>query len=121
MLKLQPKDDGEKEIQDLARLAIGRLLYDRGQFDRAKEWYASVPRQSKYFGDAMYESAWNSIKSKDFKSAYRALDLMLLQDPDSARAPELRLLIGNLHLRLANFYLASTQFTADPGRLRAHL
>jgi TolA-binding protein len=111
VLKLQPKDDGEKEIQDLARLAIGRLLYDRGQFDRAKEWYASVPRQSKHFGDAMYESAWNSIKSKDYKSAYRALDLMLLQDPDSARAPELRLLVGNLHLRLANFYLASTQFS----------
>ena len=63
VLKLQPKDDGEKDIQDLARLAIGRLLYDRGQFDRAKEWYSSVPRQSKYFGDAMYESAWNSIKS----------------------------------------------------------
>jgi tetratricopeptide (TPR) repeat protein len=111
VIKQQPKDEGEKEIQDLARLAIGRLLYDRGQFDRAREWYSSVPRQSKYFGDAMYESAWNSIKSKDFKSAYRALDLMLLQEPESPRAPELRLLIGNLHLRLANFYLASAQFT----------
>ncbi len=111
VIKQQPKSDAEKEIQDLARLAIGRLLYDRGQFDRAKEWYSSVPRQSKYFGDAMYESAWNSIKAKDFKSAYRALDLMLLQEPDSPRAPELRLLIGNLQLRLSNFYLASAQFT----------
>ena len=35
----------------------------------------------------MYEPAWNSIKAKDFKSAYRSLDLMLLQDPDSAQAP----------------------------------
>jgi TolA-binding protein len=111
VLKVQPKDDGDKEIQDLARLAIGRLLYDRGQFDRAKQWYASVPRQSKHFADAMYESAWNAIKSSDFKSAYRALDLMMLQEPDSTRAPELRLLIGNLHLRLNNYYLASTQFT----------
>jgi tetratricopeptide (TPR) repeat protein len=115
VLKLQPRDEGEKDIQDLARLAIGRLLYDRGQFDRAKQWYSSVPRQSKYFGDAMYESAWNSIKSGDFRSAYRALDLMVLQDPASARVPELRLLIGNLHLRLANFYLASSQFTSTLG------
>jgi len=38
VIKLQPRTDGEKEIQDLARLAIGRLLYDRGQFDQAKEW-----------------------------------------------------------------------------------
>jgi tetratricopeptide (TPR) repeat protein len=111
VLKIQPKDAGEKEIQDLARLAIGRLLYDRGQFDRAKEWYASVPRQSKYFPDAMYESAWNSIKANDFKSASRALDLMLLQSPSSAQAPELRLLVGNLHLRMSNFFLASSQFS----------
>jgi tetratricopeptide (TPR) repeat protein/bacterioferritin (cytochrome b1) len=111
VLKAQPKDDNDKEIQDLARLAIGRLLYERGQFDKAKEWYASVPRQSKYFGDAMYESTWNSIKAGDFKSAYRALDLMLLQNPDSPQSPELRLLMGNLHLRMDNFYLASNQFT----------
>jgi tetratricopeptide (TPR) repeat protein len=111
VLKIQAKDEGEKEIQDLARLAIGRLLYDRGQFDRAKEWYAAVPRQSKHFSDAMFESAWNSIKSKDYKSAYRALDLMLLQDPEGAQGPENRLLIGKLHLRLSNFYLASNTFT----------
>jgi tetratricopeptide (TPR) repeat protein len=111
VLKLQAKDAGEREIQDLARLAIGRLLYDKGQFDRAKEWYASVPRQSKHFTDAMFESAWNSIKSKDYKSAYRALDLMLLQDPEGAQAPENKLLIGKLHLRLSNFYLASNTFT----------
>ena len=111
VLKQQPQDSNDKEIQDLARLAIGRLLYDRGQFDRAKEWYASIPRQSKYFGDAMYESAWNSIKAGDFKSASRALDLMLLQNPVSGQAPELRLLVGNLHLRMSNFFLASTQFS----------
>ena len=111
VIKQQPRSDGDKEIQDLARLAIGRLLYDRGQFEQAKEWYASVSRQSHYFGDAMYESAWNSIKAKDYKSAYRALDLMLLQNPDSPQAPELRLLMGNLHLRMNNFILASSQFT----------
>ena len=111
VLKLQPKNDNDKEIQDLARLAIGRVLYERAQFDKAKEWYASIPRTSKHFGDAMYEAAWNSIKAKDYKSAYRALDLMLLQNPDSPQAPELRLLMGNLHLRMNNFFLASSQFT----------
>jgi TolA-binding protein len=113
VIKQQPKTADHKEVQDLARLAIGRLLYDRGQHDRAREWYASLDRKSKHFPDSMYELAWNSIKSKDFKSAYRALDLMLLDDPESAQAPELRLLLGDLHLRLSNFYLASTQFTSS--------
>jgi tetratricopeptide (TPR) repeat protein len=115
VLRVQPRSDGEKEIQDLARLAIGRLHYQRGQFDKARDAYAQVPRQSKHFIDAMFESAWNAIKANDFKSAYRALDLMLLQTPDSPQAPELRLLMGNLHLRMSNFYLASEQFSQTLG------
>jgi tetratricopeptide (TPR) repeat protein len=113
VLKQPAKTDDHKEIHDLARLAIGRLLYERGQYDRAREWYSSVDRKSKHFSESMYELAWNSIKAKDYKSAYRSLDLMLLMDPESAQAPELRLLLGDLHLRLSNFYLASTQFTSS--------
>ncbi len=111
VLRMQPRTDDDKEIQDLARMAIGRVYYERGQFDKAKDAYASVPRQSKYFPDAMYESAWNAIKAKDFKGAYRALDLMLLQAPDSPQAPELRLLMGNLNLRLANYFVANGNFS----------
>jgi tetratricopeptide (TPR) repeat protein len=111
VLRVQPKTDADKEVQELARLAMGRVFYQRGQFDKAREAYSSIPRQSKYFVDAMYEATWNSIKAKDYVSAYRSLDLMLLQNPDSPQAPELRLLRGNLHLRLSNFFLASESFS----------
>jgi TolA-binding protein len=111
ILRVQPRNENDKEVEDLARLAIGRLYYERNQFDKAREAYASVPRQSKHFAEAMYEATWNAIKAKDFVAAYRSLDIMLLQDPDSPQAPELQLLRGNLHLRLANFFLASESFT----------
>jgi tetratricopeptide (TPR) repeat protein/archaellum component FlaC len=111
VLRVQPRNEADKDVQDLARLAIGRLYYERGQFDKAREAYASVPRQSKYFADAMYEATWNAIKGKDYVAAYRSLDIMLLQNPDSPQAPELRILRGNLHLRLANFFLASESFS----------
>jgi tetratricopeptide (TPR) repeat protein len=108
--RIQPRNDTEKEIQEMARLAIGRLHYERDQFDKAREAYSSITRQSIHFDEAMNELAWTSIKAKDFKAAYRALDLMLLQNPDSSQAPELRLLMGNLHVRLANFALANDSF-----------
>jgi tetratricopeptide (TPR) repeat protein len=111
VLRVQPRTDADKEVQDLARMAIGRLFYERGMFDKAKQSYDSVPRQSKHFADAMYEATWNAIKAKDYVSAYRSLDLMLLLTPDSPQAPELRILRGNLHLRLANFFLASESFS----------
>jgi tetratricopeptide (TPR) repeat protein len=111
ILKMQPPDDAAKDIQDLSRLAIARILYDRSQFDRATEMYGSVPRQSKYFVDAMRELAWTYIKAKDWRRAYQSLDLLLLANPETPDAPDLRLLEGNLHLRMSNFYLASDTFS----------
>jgi tetratricopeptide (TPR) repeat protein len=108
--RLPARTDSEKEIQELARLAIARLYYERGQFEQAHEMYNRIPRESPHFEEAMSELSWTSIKAKDYKSAYRALDLMLLQNPDSPQAPELRLLMGNLHVRLGNFALANESF-----------
>jgi tetratricopeptide (TPR) repeat protein len=111
ILKQQAPDDGGKEIQDLSRLALGRILYERSQFDKAVEMYGSISRQSKYFEDALREQAWTFIKAKQWQQAYRALDILLLADPDASDAPDLRLLKGNLQLRMSNFYLASDAFS----------
>ncbi len=111
ILKIQAPNEAAKEIQDLAHMAIARILYERGQFDAGIEAYQAIPRHSKYFADALYEVAWSYIKAKEFQKAYRALDLLLLTQPDSTAAPELKLLMGNLNLRLGNFYLASDAFT----------
>ena len=111
ILKLQPPDDAAREIQDLARLALGRILYERSQFDRAIDAYGAVGRQSRYFTDALYEQGWTYIKAKNWKLAYRALDLLLLTTPDHKEGPELRLLMGNLNLFMELFHLASDAFS----------
>ncbi len=111
ILKMQPTDESAKDIQDLARLAIARIYYERSQFDKAIEVYLAVPRQSKYWAEALREQAWTYIKAKDWQRAYRSVNLLLLYDPDTADAPDLRLLEGNLELRMNNFYLASDEFS----------
>jgi tetratricopeptide (TPR) repeat protein len=110
LLKQQAPDDAGKDIQDLARLAIARLYYERSQFDKAIESYLSIGRQSNYWSEALREQAWTYIKAKDWQRAYRSINLLLLYDPDTADAPDLRLLEGNLQLRMSNFYLASDEF-----------
>ncbi len=111
LTKLQATDDASKDIQDLSRLAIARILYERSQFDKAIEAYQSVSRQSKYFSDALREQAWTYIKAKDWQRAYRSINLLLLFEPDAQDGPHLRLIEGNLHLRMSNFYLASDTFS----------
>jgi tetratricopeptide (TPR) repeat protein len=111
LLKLQAPDEASKDIQDLSRLAIARILYERSQFDKAIETYLSIPRQSKYWSDALREQAWTYIKAKDWQRAYKSLDLLLLVEPDTFDGPDLRLLEGNLQLRMKTFYLASDAFS----------
>jgi tetratricopeptide (TPR) repeat protein len=111
LLKQQAPDDIGKDIQDLARLAIARIFYERSQFDKAIEAYLSIPRQSNYWSEALREQAWTYIKAKDWQRAYRSVNLLLLYDPETADAPDLRLLEGNLQLRMSNFYLASDEFS----------
>jgi tetratricopeptide (TPR) repeat protein len=110
ILKQQATDEAGKEIQDLSRMAIARLLYERSQFDKAIDAYAQIPRQSKYFGEALQEQAWTFIKAKEWQKAYRALDLLLLANPETPDAPELRLTMGNLNLRMSNYFLANDAF-----------
>jgi tetratricopeptide (TPR) repeat protein len=109
--KQQAPDAAGKDVQDLAKLAIARILYERSQFDKAIEVYLSIPRQSHYWSDALREQAWTYIKAKDWQRAYRSINLLLLQEPDTSDAPNLRLLEGNLQLRMSNFYLASDAFS----------
>ncbi|HXU01998.1 MAG TPA: tetratricopeptide repeat protein [Polyangia bacterium] len=111
LLKMQAPDASSKDVQDLSRLAIARILYERSQFDKAIESYLSIPRQSKYWPDALREQAWTYIKAKDWQRAYRSVNLLLLADPDVPDGPDLRILEGNLQLRMSNFYLASDTFS----------
>jgi TolA-binding protein len=111
LLKIQAPDDSAKEIQDLCRLALGRILYERSQFDKAIEEYQLVPRQSKYFAEALDEQAWTYIKAKEWQKAWRSLDLLVLNNPDLPDAPDKRLLKGNLQLRIGNFGLAHDAFS----------
>jgi tetratricopeptide (TPR) repeat protein len=110
IVKQQANDDSGKEVQDLSRMAVARLLYERSQFDKAIEAYGQISRQSKYFTDALREQAWTFIKAKEWQKAYRSLDLLLLANPETTDAPDLRLLMGNLNLRMTNFFLASDSF-----------
>ncbi|HJZ83997.1 MAG TPA: tetratricopeptide repeat protein [Polyangia bacterium] len=120
LLTMPAKTDEEKRVQELAHMALGRLHYDRSEFAQAIDEYQKVPRTSPLFSDMLYEVAWTFIKNagqvaiqlkddqgkakteqqKEFQKAFRALDLLMLANPDSPQAPEVRVLIGNLQVRL---------------------
>jgi tetratricopeptide (TPR) repeat protein len=110
ILKNPPKTDSQKRIAELAHLAMARIYLDRGQLTNSLDEYGKIPTKSDYFNDSLYESAWVAIKGKDYVKARRSLDLLLTNAPESSLAPEVKLLIGSLHIREESYGPATDQF-----------
>ncbi|HEX8951569.1 MAG TPA: tetratricopeptide repeat protein [Polyangia bacterium] len=110
ILKNEPKTDSQKRITELAHLALARIYYDRGQFTNAYDEYSKIGTKSEFFNDALYEAAWVAIKGKEYDKAARSLDLLMLNAPDSPLIPEVKLLIGQLHIRENAYQPATDRF-----------
>ncbi len=106
-----PGGGAAREVQDVARLAAGRILYQWGQFERAIEFYRQISPESQHAIDALFELGWSYINVNKFELASRAFERLLLARPDGADAPELRILVGNLQFRLGDFWRARDAFT----------
>lgn len=103
ILKLMgPKQDEPEmvELKELTRMALGRVYYELGDYEKAVDQYQYVPRNSDNFDRALFEVTWTFIKRGEIAQAQRNLDILLLIAPDSALAPEARLLRGDLQLQL---------------------
>ena len=117
LLRSTAPDDDAQEVQDFARLALGRISYQRGQAERAIAYYRSIPSSSKAFADGLYELGWTYVKSKDFEKARDTFARLLRLQPDGSQAPDLKLLLGNLHLRHGDSALAQTAFARSRDEL----
>lgn len=103
-------NDVQVAAMDQARLALGRIHYEKDAFGDAISAYAAVPRDSKVFDRALYESVWISIKQSEYEHALRKLEIQLISQPDVLRGPDARLLQGKLLLMLARFDAATKAF-----------
>jgi len=115
LLQREARNDGEKRVQELAQLALGRLYYERDQPTKAIDSYLLIDRKSDLFDDALYEVAWVYVKSQQFDKALRALELLALADPTSQKLPTVRILEGNLRVRKAQSIHDKTILGLDTG------
>ncbi|MBN2361418.1 MAG: hypothetical protein JXR83_18345 [Deltaproteobacteria bacterium] len=120
----------EKEVQELAWLALGRLYYDLGDLTRSADSYQNIPRESSHFPDMLFEVTWTFIKRgqtlqdkpeqarAEFQKAVQALDILLIAAPGSRLGPDINILRGNLYLRLGEHDKASAAFEGVIGEYR---
>jgi tetratricopeptide (TPR) repeat protein len=89
----------ETEVQELARLALGRLNYELGRYEEAQRYYQDIRRESEHFTDQLYELVWTYVKQEKWLESINQIEIFLLAYPEHHYAFQLRLLLGHLFMR----------------------
>jgi tetratricopeptide (TPR) repeat protein len=101
--ELPPDTPEHKHVIDLAWMAIGRLFYETDQYQQAADAYSKVSRDSPEFDTMLYELAWVYVRYGDVDRAERALEVLMVSDPDSQYIGDGTLLRADLLLRSGAF------------------
>jgi hypothetical protein len=66
-------------LRDLSLLNIARIYYGIEQYDEANKYYTNVPRNSRYWPESLFESAWANFLLNDLNGTLG--QLLTLESP----------------------------------------
>lgn len=102
----------DREVLELARLALGRVYYEMGDYVQATSYYDLIPPTSKYFADKLYELVWTFIKQQKWSAAQDQIDIFLVAFPDHRYAVQLKLVGGHLAMKQNRYEDAQRTYQA---------
>lgn len=96
-------DDRYFTIKDLARLGLGRLAHEAGEYDDAYYHYFQIPDDSTYLPDALFEASWSMYQKRELATSRDLVHEFLKTFPTSPLWPEASLLAGYVELADCKF------------------
>ena len=90
-------------LKDLARLGLGRLAHEAGEYDDAYYHYFQIPDDSVYLPDALFEAAWSMYQKRELATSRDLTAELLKTFPQSPNWPEASLLAGYVELADCTF------------------
>jgi hypothetical protein len=96
-------DDRYFTVKDLARLGLGRIAHEQGEYDDAYYHYFQIPEDSSYLPDALFEASWSMYQKRELTTARDLVAEFLREFPASPLWPEASLLAGYVELADCKF------------------
>lgn len=96
-------DDRYFTVKDLARLGLGRIAHEQGEYDDAYYHYFQIPEDSTYLPDALFEAAWSMYQKRELATSRDLVKEFLREFPSSPLWPEASLLAGYVELADCEF------------------
>jgi TolA-binding protein len=97
-------------IKDLARLGLGRIAHERGDYDDAYYHYFQVPDDSDRLPEALFEAAWSMYQKRELGTARDLAAELRKNFPSTPLAPEAGLLAGYIELADCKFDQAQRHY-----------
>ncbi|HEY0708775.1 MAG TPA: hypothetical protein VGG33_18350, partial [Polyangia bacterium] len=94
------------QMQDLARLALGRIAHEQDRYDEAYYFYFSVPEESDRLAEALFEAAHSMYQKGETVAARTFVEAFDRAFPDAPQRAEVALLRANLALKSCAFDVA---------------
>ncbi|MEZ4367242.1 MAG: hypothetical protein R2939_13300 [Kofleriaceae bacterium] len=104
-------------IKDLARLGLGRIAHEQGEYDDAYYHYFQVPDDSDRLPEALFEAAWSMYQKRELATARDLVAEFLRSFPSSPLWPEASLLAGYVELADCKFDASQTWYDGLVARL----
>jgi tetratricopeptide (TPR) repeat protein len=114
--RMPAKTSEQRQVVDLAWMAIGRLFHETDAYLDAAEAYSHIDRSSPEFATMLYELAWVYVRLGDFMRAQRALEVLAIMDPQNIEAADGSLLRADLMLRSGQFDKALSLYKSVQGK-----
>lgn len=90
----------DPQLVELAHIALGRLLAEQGQSERAVDEYQHVPLESPSYETALYEMAVAYLNAEKLREAKNTLDILILSVTDEQIEVDAQVLRGRLAILL---------------------
>ncbi|HUH03703.1 MAG TPA: hypothetical protein VML75_17030 [Kofleriaceae bacterium] len=103
-------DDRYFTIKDLARLGLGRLAHEKGEYDDAYYHYFQIPDDSDRLPEALFEAAWSMYQKRELATARDLTTEFLTTFRSSHLVPETELLRGFVDLADCEFDAAQQHY-----------
>ena len=96
-------DDRYFTVKDLARLGLGRLAHEQGEYDDAYYHYFQIPDDSASLPEALFEASWSMYQKRELATSRDLVKEFLREFPSSPLWPEASLLAGYVELADCKF------------------
>ena len=94
---------GQRDVRDLAYLALARVAFEVGSWNAARAYYGRVAPASRFYPRARYELLWTQFMAQDHRAALGTLQTMHAPLHRGEYLPDLFIIEATIYLDMCRF------------------